>query len=159
MTLTHFLMLLAIGVSAAVALLISYQQRRQMRQIELYKLDSSVGLTPPPTALTRFIKSKWDVVLGFGGPTINLVLELSSSAPITRLSVFVISLSVALLLTNVVMAVTFRLVERMAASQAQLGAFVSALQDAVKDHVELTGISVRVLDELTDLVKPPSTGA
>jgi hypothetical protein len=89
--------MVGIVVSAAAALIIAYLHRKQMRQIELYKQDPSVGLVPPPTAFTRFVKLRWLDVLGYAVPFLNLVIELNSDGPITRFSVLVIASSVALL--------------------------------------------------------------
>jgi hypothetical protein len=141
MTITHAIMLFGIVVAAVVALIVGHLQRKQMRQIELYKQDPSVGLVPPPSALRRFVQSKWDTVLGFGAPLIGLALEFASAAPLTRASVFLISLSVALLLANVVMLVVFRLAERTAS-------LVSELRGAHERHLEMTSRLASAVDSL-----------
>ena len=43
-------------VAAVVALVVNYQNRKQARQIELYRRDPSVGLIPPPHAFMAFLK-------------------------------------------------------------------------------------------------------
>ena len=141
MTITHAIMLAGIVVAAAVALIVGHLQRKQMRQIELLKQDPSAGLLPPPTAFTRFVRSKWDSLLGYGGPAVGLALEFSSSAPLTRISVLLISVSVAFLLVNVVMHVVFRLAERTAAIVAELRATQAR-------HLEVTDRLVGVVDSL-----------
>jgi hypothetical protein len=112
MTLTQLLMALGILVSAGVALAVAYLHRKQMRQIELYKVDPTVGLVPPSSRLTRFVSSRWDTVLGFAGPAFVLIIEFMSRAPVTRLTVFSISAALAMMFTNFVMILVFRMQQR-----------------------------------------------
>jgi hypothetical protein len=112
MTLTQVITVFGIVISAGVALIVAYLHRRQIRQIELFKQDPSVGLIPKPSRLTSFVMSKWDAILGFGGPILILVTEFSSNAPITRITIFNISVSLALLLGNFVLMLVFRLHRR-----------------------------------------------
>jgi hypothetical protein len=46
-------------VAAAVALVVNYQNRKQARQIELFRNDPSVGLMPPPHPWVAFLKKNW----------------------------------------------------------------------------------------------------
>ena len=151
MTLSNILMFFGIVVSAAVALLIADLQRKQMRQIELYRQDSSVGLVPP-SILVRFVKSRWKDVLAYAGPLINLVVELSSSYPLSRLSVVNISLSVALIVANVVMQITSSLVGRLLnlieSSFEVMSKGLTGLHDRNERHLEITGKTVDLLDRL-----------
>jgi len=151
MSITHAIMLIGIIIAALVALSIGHLQRKQMRQIELYKLDPSVGLVPLPSAITRFVKSKWDKVLGFGAPASGLLIEFVSAAPLTRASVFLISFSVAFLLANVVMLVVFRLAERTASLIAALGA-------AQERHLEITARVTAAVESLTEQVLERADG-
>ena len=112
MTLTHLLMAIGIAISATVALVVAHLHRKQMRQIELYKTDPSVGLIAPPGKLTRFVASRWDTVLGFAGPLLILITEFISTAPVTRLTVFAISAALALMITNFVMILVFKMQQR-----------------------------------------------
>ena len=148
MTTTHIIMLVGIAVSAVVALIVASQQRRQMRQIELYKQDPSVGLVPPISALTRFVKSKWDTVLGFGIPIVSLALEFMSDAPLTRLSVLIISLNIAVLLTNVVMAVVFRSVDRIFSLIIRITDILEKNVANGRDHFEITKSHTSAIEKL-----------
>jgi hypothetical protein len=47
-------------------LLIAYQHRKQMRQIELFRLDQKVGLVRPPHPLRVFFQRYWWDLLAFG---------------------------------------------------------------------------------------------
>jgi hypothetical protein len=67
---TYILAALAIIVSSTTAMAVAYLHRKQMRQIELYKQNPSVGLTPPPSRLTYFVKSKADTIFGLGFPAL-----------------------------------------------------------------------------------------
>ena len=141
MTLAQLLTILGITVSAAVALVVAYLHRQQMRQIELFKQDPSAGLLPAPSRLTTFVMSKWDSVLSFGAPILILVSEFSRDAPITRLTIFNISVSLALLLGNFVLGLVFgiqkRTIERMDAIvelQKRHFAITHGLIDQVKER-------------------------
>ena len=112
MTITQVIMVLGIVVSAAVAMAVAYLHRKQMRQIELYKSDPTAGLIAPPSRLAKFVASKWDTVLGFAGPAFILVAEFLSVEPVTRHTVFSISAALALIFTNFVMALVFKMQER-----------------------------------------------
>ena len=46
-------------VAAAVAVIVNYQNRKQSRQIELFRKDPSVGLIPPPHPWIRFLQKNW----------------------------------------------------------------------------------------------------
>ncbi|MBV6811092.1 hypothetical protein KWH19_15175 [Xanthomonas campestris pv. pennamericanum] len=148
MTITHIIMLIGISISAVVALIVASQQRKQMRQIELYKKDSSVGLVPPSSALTQFVKSKWDTVLGFGGPIVSLTLEFAANAPLTRLAVLLISLNVALILTNIVMTIIFRVVDRIFSAISRLTGIVDRGIAMGDEHFEITKSHTRILEKL-----------
>ena len=112
MTISNLIAVIGIFASVCVALVVAYMHRRQMRQIELYKQDPSAGLIPPPHRLTKFIASKWDTILGFAGPIYVLVTQALSDQPVTRLTIFVISGAFALMFTNFVMALVFKLQQR-----------------------------------------------
>ena len=112
MTLTQILMTLGITASGVVAFIVAYLHRKQMRQIELYKADPSVGLVPPPSKLTKFVASHWDTVLGFAGPIYILVVEFFSNGPVTRGTVFAISAALAFMFTNFVMMLVFKMQQR-----------------------------------------------
>lgn len=48
-----------IVVAAVVALVVNYQNRKQARQIELFRKDPSVGLKPPPHPWLVFLRKNW----------------------------------------------------------------------------------------------------
>ena len=50
------LTLAGVLIPSAVALVVAYLHRKQMRQVEAFRLDPSVGLVPPPSTITRFLK-------------------------------------------------------------------------------------------------------
>lgn len=143
MTMTHWLMLIALLVSATVAIAVAYQQRKQMRQIELYKTDPSVGLIPPPSAITRFIKSHWDTVLGIGFPIVAIWIELSSAYPITRRSIFIVCLCMAIIVINIVMAFVFEMVRRLLS-------LIQSLNEGNKSNFEITSMHTKLIDKLAD---------
>lgn len=146
MTTMQLIAVIAIIVSALVALIVAHLQREQMRQIELYKQDSSVGLIPPSSPLTRFIKSKWDSIFAYGGPIYILVVEATKSTPPTRFTIFIVSFAMMMLTLNIALALVFRL-------QTKVYERLSKLQEFNDRQLEITG---RIVD---DLYLPKDTNA
>jgi len=139
MTITQLITILGIVISASVALIVAYLHRRQMRQIELYKSDPTVGLTPKSNRLTAFVMSKWDSFFAFGGPILILISEFSRDAPITRITIFNISVSLALLLGNFILALVFKLQKRNS--------------EKITEILELHRRSIETTDKLITLVE------
>jgi hypothetical protein len=80
--------LFGIIVAAIVTLSVASMQRKQMRQIELHRIDPTIPLVPPPHPFTRFLKT-YGYFLGFG--TFDLVMfirDMRQSTPVTRQVVF-----------------------------------------------------------------------
>jgi hypothetical protein len=71
---------LAIAVPCITALLVSYWHRKQVRQVELYKRDPSVGLEPPPSVPYKIAvtagKFAWKAVARYGFLFVGCVLPL-----------------------------------------------------------------------------------
>ena len=68
MTLGTWIAILIFVGTAAVSLSIAYLHRKQMRQDELFRIDPTVGLTPPLNPISRFLKRHWwSLVLVSGG--------------------------------------------------------------------------------------------
>ena len=132
MTITLIVTVIAMLLSAVVALIVAYLHRKQMRQIELYKLDPSAGLIPPPSSLTKFVKSKWDTIFGLGGPILMLASEFAKTTPVTRFTILIISVALVLLFTNIVLAMLYKLQLRTSERFAQ----IIALQDRQLGLVE-----------------------
>jgi hypothetical protein len=106
---TNLLAALAIIVSSITALAIAYLHRKQMRQIKLYKQDASVGLTPPASKLTYFVKSKADTIFSFGLPSFSLILWLiANQQPLKRWDVIIVSLNIAVIFFNVALKLIIR---------------------------------------------------
>jgi len=135
---SNVLTVLAIVVSAVTALTIAHLHRKQMRQIELYKQDSSVGLTPPPSKLTYFVKSKADTILGVGLPAISLIRVLTYEQPLTRWDAFIISLNVAMIFVYVIMKVFLKVMDRTLD-------MLRSLTRVQEGHLSLTG---RLVDQV-----------
>lgn len=77
----------SIVVAAGVALYIAAMSRKQMRQVELHRMDPSVSLIPPPHPATRFLKRYRVFVAGIVINLIVLIVESFRSGPITRVQV------------------------------------------------------------------------
>jgi hypothetical protein len=135
---SNVLTVLAIVVSAVTALTIAHLHRKQMRQIELYKKDSSVGLIPPPSKLTYFVKSKADTILGIGLPAISLIRVLTYEQPLTRWDAFIISLNVAMIFVYVIMKVFLKVMDRTLD-------MLRSLTRVQEEHLSLTG---RLVDQV-----------
>lgn len=141
MTTGNWISLLAITVAAIVAFAVGSLQRKQMRQIELYKKDPSVGLIPPPSALSRFVQSKLDNILGYGGPLVSLIITMFSEGPVTRIDAFLISFSVAIFVSNIVAQMLFRISERT-------GSVLQLLVDAQANQLKISNRTIEVINRL-----------
>jgi hypothetical protein len=84
-------------VVAVSAHLIAYWQRKGNRQIELYRRDPSVGLSPPPSPLWKFVKTNWEYFVLLGVAAFKLLSELFKTGPITRSDVFQIAFFIGLI--------------------------------------------------------------
>jgi hypothetical protein len=95
MTLNNWLAILAIIAAATVSLIVAHLHRKQMRQIELHRLDPTVPLTPPPSPVTRFLRNYGPLILNLSLNVGILVNELRKTGPITKAQIFTIALSTA----------------------------------------------------------------
>lgn len=100
----------AIVVPAATAFLIGYWHRKQIRQIEAFRQNPSVGLIPPPSPVYAFVLAYRTLLVGVGLPGLMLALELARDSPVTRSSVFTIAFAVASMLFALVLHLIQRIV-------------------------------------------------
>jgi hypothetical protein len=68
MTTGNWIALLGIAATVVVALLVSRLQRKQMQQIELFRLNPSVGVVPPRHPITLFLAKYWVAIIDLGMP-------------------------------------------------------------------------------------------
>jgi len=94
MTATIIIVLLPSAIASAIALLIGYLHRKQMRQIELFRIDPKAGLLPRPSPPVAFIKRNWFHIL-YGGPVLSLVWLYSWHAPASFSTTIYIALNFA----------------------------------------------------------------
>jgi hypothetical protein len=86
--------LFGIIVGAVVTLSVASLHRKQIRQIELHRIDPTIPLVPPPHRYTQFLKT-YGYFLGFG--TLDIVIlirDMYQATPVTRGVVFDIVLDV-----------------------------------------------------------------
>lgn len=74
MTLGYWLTIIGIVVTASVSFLVADLHRRQMRQIEAFRLDPSVGLIPPPHPVLYFFRD-WGIQIVYGGGAIYFFVK------------------------------------------------------------------------------------
>lgn len=61
-----------------------------MRQLELFRKDSSVSVLPPPSPPLAFFKRYYDVLLGIGMPMLWMAYLMTNNGPATvRLAVLI----------------------------------------------------------------------
>src|SRR5467141_686616 len=82
-----WLSLLTLAVTSTVALVIAAMHRKQMRQIELHRVDQSVPLVPPPNVFTKFLQRNFRHI----NLAVNAVLNIAfltervrSATPLTK---------------------------------------------------------------------------
>lgn len=74
-------------LTCITALTVGYLHRKQMRQVEAFRVDPKVSLTPPESAFLRVLKDRWYYVLWlFLGYL--LIREAIATEPLTRMAVF-----------------------------------------------------------------------
>ena len=106
---TMLITVLGTTVAAAVALIIAYMQRKQMRQIEAFRQNPSVGLVPPPHPIVLFYRRNKSLI-NIGIPSaLVLALQLVQPGPPTRASTLMIALGVASILMSLLMDLLERL--------------------------------------------------
>jgi hypothetical protein len=84
-----------------VAALIAHLHRKQMRQNELFRLDPSVGVQPPPSPVVTFLKRHWEMIFVIQGivlPLVSLAISIVNNQPVTLISVITVSLNVGTIL-------------------------------------------------------------
>jgi hypothetical protein len=137
MSSSELIALAAVAVSSGTALLVAYWHRKQMRQIEEFRRDPSVGLRPPPSRFWAFLKLHRLMLVGVGLPALALIGELSLTGPITRWTVLAITGNVSAMLFAVMTQLTSRILQFVKAivdiQARQLG-----IQDRHLDLIELS---------------------
>lgn len=114
MTLTSWITLVGIVIGAIVTLSVSRMHRKQMRQIELHRRDSTVPLAPPPHIVTAFLKRNWYFLLFGGFEITSLVRDMAKTTPVTRHVVLDIALDVAGIVFMIVLAFIIYIMRRLA---------------------------------------------
>ncbi len=94
MTLANWIAVAGIAVAVVVPLVVAYLHRRQMRQIEAFRIEPSAGLLPPPHPVSLFLKRYGTLLWVEVWSIAMLVFGLLKSPP-TRLGVLEIGLGCA----------------------------------------------------------------
>jgi hypothetical protein len=118
----------AVAVPSGTALLVAYWHRKQMRQIEEFRRDPSVGLRPPPSRFWAFLKLHRLILVGVGLPALCPAGELSLTGPVTRLTVLAITSNVSAMLYSVLVVDDIRRILRL----------LTAMIDLQAKHLEVT---------------------
>lgn len=131
MTVTNWITVAGIVVTAIIALTIAAQNRKQQRHLEAYRQDPSIGLKPPPHLITVFLLrygfAAW--LAGFGG--FLIVREFSSpmrTAWVNRSSILEIVLGVVSVFLSA-LSLTF---DRLSAAIDRLSKRLDALESKRK---------------------------
>jgi hypothetical protein len=109
MKLSYVIAIAAVVLPCATALIVGYLHRKQMRQIEAYRLNPEIGLKPPSNALFKFFKKHLTSIIGQGIPLIGILWGMLGSAPITRWKVYMIASGWALIAYNWAVDVIYRI--------------------------------------------------
>ncbi len=150
MTVAAWISIFGIGVAAAITLGVAYIQRKQMRQIELFRKDPKVALTPPPHRVTLFLKDYWYFILIAVFDLAMLVRDMSRTTPVTRGVVFSIGLDLVTFSATIVMATVTAMLRRMS---DVVGRIIGVLE-AMTRTMEGTDRSIWKLAEKTLGIDP-----
>ena len=133
---------LVVGAMAFVGNLVSgYLQRKQMRQLELYRQDPSVGLVPLPHPFTLLLQKYRLAICNTGIAAFFLVSGFRSQEPMTRLSVLNIAVGIGFLFLALTTKMTADLYHF-------LGRLVGVLEGHSKELAALIGTTGIIADHL-----------
>jgi hypothetical protein len=135
-------------VAAVTAIVIGHLHRKQMRQNELFRLDPSVGLRPPPSFPVTFFKQYWDVIGGIGLPILSVGISIVTNQPVTLASVITISVNVGCIVWTLALRSERRLWEGL---NDQANALLTTV-DALRAIQEQTSDGLRKHSELFSLI-------
>jgi hypothetical protein len=97
-----------------VTLIVAAMHRKQMRQIELHRVDPTVPLVPPAHPITQSLKKRVVFIINIGVNLLLLANELRKTGPMTRGDVFSIALLICVLTFVVTMEVAGSLIKAYA---------------------------------------------
>ena len=95
MTFHDWIQVFGIALAGAITLIVAYSHRKQLRQIEAFRHDPSVGLVPPPHPFLLFLKRRYALLIIVPIGICSLIYQLTRQTPVTRGSVFLIVLAFA----------------------------------------------------------------
>jgi hypothetical protein len=136
MTITAWITVFGIILATGVTLSVAYMQRKQMRQIELFRNDPSVPLTQPPHRFTRFVKEYGFFVVFGGFDLFVLIRDLNQTTPITRRVVFDIVLDMAGVFGMVFLAFVTAILRRVT--------------DAAKKTMQMMDRTTRTMEKISE---------
>jgi hypothetical protein len=79
----------------AVTLIVAYQHRRQLRQLELHRKDPSVGVMPPESGVVVWWRRNGFIGGGVAAGLFGLANELLRRGPPTRVGVVLVAMDAA----------------------------------------------------------------
>jgi hypothetical protein len=151
MTPANWVTLAGIIVAAAIALIISYMQRKQMRQIELHRTDPTVSLVPPLHPVTHFLKT-YGSFLALGiYDLVMLMRQMHETTPVTRQVIFGISLDMAGIVLMITFGVAAFMVERA------LNVFGKTI-DIIRDMNDMTRHIVGKMEKMAEQISQLGKG-
>jgi hypothetical protein len=125
-----------ICVAAVTALSIAHLQRKQMRQIEAYKINPTVGLVPPPNPVWAFIKRHY-ITMIMAWTVVSLLQDTFSDKPIDRRTIFFIALDLSALVVFLVFKIVHIIIDALL-KQAEIQRLTAEfIQQSVAEAVNL----------------------
>ncbi len=109
MSTTEFIAITAVVGTCGTNILVAYWHRKQIRQIEEFRRDPSLGLRPPPSRFWAFVKRHSLAIMGTVIPTYLLIFTLVHKEPITKWTIFVIAFCIGAIMLTLVLALFQRL--------------------------------------------------
>jgi hypothetical protein len=123
MSIANWITILSVVVGAIVTLSVAYMHRKQMRQIELHRIDPNVPVVPPPHKVTVFLKRNWYFLYFLADGLFvgrRLIKHLDETTPVTREVVFDITIEVLALSALILMACLFPILRRAAETTGRM---------------------------------------
>lgn len=150
MTATHWIAILAVIIPCVTAFLVGYWHRKQIRQVELFRLNPKVGILPPPSPPVAFFRRNWPLLAGLVMPLSGLLLYLSRDPPVSNLSTILITFNVASMLYTLLVDIHKRLNSALMDAERHFNESIGKLADAVKMLADTSMSQSKALAILSD---------
>jgi uncharacterized coiled-coil protein SlyX len=159
--LTIIVALVCALITATTAFLVAYWHRKQMRQIELFRVDQSAGLIAPPSPPVAFLKKHRDLILGIVVPLLTLTgwLAWTWNSPVTTISVLIITFNLFSIFGTLRLQAQWVADRKLLNSMDEHVALTKRITETVDEHWKLLYAQADQIEALTSRLASMETQA